>query len=113
MSLGRLPVKVHVRLRPVAPSLQNDACGEGTHNPANGFIEVKGTLLQLHDVAKQHTSQFSFDNVFASDTIQAQLHEGIGEPLVEHVLSGYNACCFAYGQTGSGKTYSMVGQVHA
>lgn len=29
---------------------------------------------------------------------------------VEHVLKGYNACCFAYGQTGSGKTYSMFGE---
>jgi hypothetical protein len=29
---------------------------------------------------------------------------------VDHVLQGYNACCFAYGQTGSGKTYSMFGE---
>ena len=28
---------------------------------------------------------------------------------VDHVLNGYNACCFAYGQTGSGKTHSMFG----
>lgn len=32
------------------------------------------------------------------------------KPLVEHVLDGYNSCCFAYGQTGSGKTYSIFGE---
>eukprot|EP00892_Ulva_mutabilis_P012301 jgi/Ulvmu1/9443/UM052_0007.1 len=110
MSLGRLPVKVHVRLRPVPPSLQRNDEQNSSWNPSDGFIEAQGSLLQLHDVGKQHTSQFSFDNVFGSETDQAQLHKVVGEPLVEHVLSGYNACCFAYGQTGSGKTYSMVGQ---
>jgi hypothetical protein len=30
--------------------------------------------------------------------------------LVDHVLDGYNSCCFAYGQTGSGKTYSIFGE---
>jgi len=29
---------------------------------------------------------------------------------VDHVLDGYNSCCFAYGQTGSGKTYSIFGE---
>lgn len=33
----------------------------------------------------------------------------VGQPLVKHVLQGFNACCLAYGQTGSGKTYSMFG----
>jgi hypothetical protein len=28
---------------------------------------------------------------------------------VEHVLQGFNSCCFAYGQTGSGKTHTMFG----
>ena len=31
-------------------------------------------------------------------------------PHVNHVMSGYNSCCFAFGQTGSGKTYSMFGE---
>lgn len=32
-----------------------------------------------------------------------------GKPLVQHVLQGFNACCFAYGQTGSGKSHTMFG----
>jgi hypothetical protein len=31
------------------------------------------------------------------------------KPQVEHVLEGFNTCCFAYGQTSSGKTYSIFG----
>ena len=40
---------------------------------------------------------------------QAYCYEKMGRPVLENVLSGYNACLFAYGQTGSGKTYSMMG----
>lgn len=28
---------------------------------------------------------------------------------MQHVLQGFNACCFAYGQTGSGKSHTMFG----
>lgn len=112
MSFGRTPVKVHVRVRPVPDALQCNVGGDKQGDLADGFIDVDGSLLQIHDVGKQHTSQFTFDDVFGSQASQAQLHEAIGQPLVDHVLSGYNACCLAYGQTGSGKTYSMVGKVH-
>lgn len=105
-------MKVHVRVRPVPGAVQCDLGGEKTGDPADGFIDVDGSLLQIHDVGKQHTSQFTFDDVFGCQASQTQLHEAIGQPMVDHVLSGYNACCFAYGQTGSGKTYSMVGEVH-
>lgn len=36
--------------------------------------------------------------------------EGIGQDLVDKLLSGYNTCLFAYGQTGSGKTFTMMGR---
>ena len=39
-----------------------------------------------------------------------QVFDDACKPLVEHVLDGYNSCCFAYGQTGSGKTYSIFGE---
>lgn len=29
------------------------------------------------------------------------------EPSVEHLINGFNSCCFAYGQSGTGKTYTM------
>jgi kinesin family member 15 len=35
----------------------------------------------------------------------------IGQPVVNNVMQGYNACCFAYGQTGAGKTHTMQGEL--
>jgi kinesin family member 15 len=35
----------------------------------------------------------------------------VGQPMVNNVMQGYNACCFAYGQTGAGKTYTMQGDL--
>lgn len=35
----------------------------------------------------------------------------VGEPCVENVVHGFNACCMVYGQTGSGKTYTMLGEL--
>ena len=40
---------------------------------------------------------------------QEEAYDVCCRPMVQHVMSGYNACCFAYGQTGSGKTYTMFG----
>ena len=100
-------VKVHVRLRPV----QSEASGDA---PAaqDGAAEPKGKLLYLHDSEKKVKSEFLFDTVLPSATSQADLFTTVGHPLVQHVLSGHNACCFAYGSTGSGKTHSIHGQVH-
>lgn len=33
----------------------------------------------------------------------------VGEPCIDNVMHGFNACVLAYGQTGSGKTYTMLG----
>jgi kinesin family member 15 len=35
----------------------------------------------------------------------------VGQPVVNNVMQGYNACCLAYGQTGAGKTYTMQGNI--
>ena len=35
----------------------------------------------------------------------------VGQPVVNNVMQGYNACCFAYGQTGAGKTHTMQGEL--
>ena len=50
---------------------------------------------------------FQFDNVFWCDEKQTTIFETVCREQVDHVLKGYNACCFAYGQTGSGKTHTM------
>ena len=50
---------------------------------------------------------FQFDNVFWCDEKQTTIFETVCREQVDHILKGYNACCFAYGQTGSGKTHTM------
>ena len=50
---------------------------------------------------------FAFDGVLWCEERQARIFRTICKEQVDHVLKGYNACCFAYGQTGSGKTHSM------
>jgi hypothetical protein len=69
---------------------------------------------------------FAFDEVFDTDANQEEVFDAYAKPQVDHVIEGYNACCFAYGkdfypviisksneicagQTGSGKTFSMFG----
>ena len=50
---------------------------------------------------------FLFDGIFWCDSQQSEIFDNVCKDQVDHVLRGYNACCFAYGQTGSGKTHSM------
>ena len=95
-----LHLKVYVRARPTPSS-------EGGEK--NGIMRAEHKLLYLQDAAKGHSSEFVFDRVFDAEASQESVADEVGRPLVEHVLQGYNACCFAYGQTGSGKTYSMFG----
>jgi hypothetical protein len=38
---------------------------------------------------------FQFDRVFWTQANQNEIFDQTCKPLVEHVLSGYNSCCFA------------------
>ena len=53
---------------------------------------------------------FTFDRVFLPDSIQTELFNHVGRPIIDDILTGYNGTVFAYGQTGSGKTYTMMGR---
>lgn len=53
---------------------------------------------------------YTYDHVFGQDATQADVYEGIVEPIVDEVLQGYNCTVFAYGQTGTGKTHTMEGR---
>lgn len=52
---------------------------------------------------------FVYDRVFPPKTLQMDIFECVGKPIIEDVLTGYNGTVFAYGQTGSGKSYTMMG----
>ena len=54
---------------------------------------------------------FKFDRVFGSFTTQEEIFDQTLRPIVDDVLSGFEATVFAYGQTGTGKTYTMEGAI--
>ncbi|CUG92223.1 kinesin, putative [Bodo saltans] len=60
-----------------------------------------------HDRASLDDAVLCAPGVVFAD--QGYVYEKMATPVVENVMSGFNACLFAYGQTGSGKTYSMMG----
>lgn len=101
-------IKVYIRARPPAEATESD------------FLEIdeedKRKLLikdprGIDEDSKQKHSEiaFQYDHVFWTGVEQSEVFQAAAFPLIEHVLRGYNACCFAYGQTSSGKTYSMFG----
>lgn len=99
-------IKVYIRARPPEES-----------DAAVDFIETKNDdkqkiLIKDPDISSRKYSEvvFQFDRVFWLEAQQEEIFNTVCKPQVDHVLRGYNACCFAYGQTGSGKTYSMFGE---
>ncbi|GAX74811.1 hypothetical protein CEUSTIGMA_g2258.t1 [Chlamydomonas eustigma] len=94
----KMKLKVHIRLRPLSG------------DERNGIVRPEHKLMYLQDPSKPgYSSEYVFDRIFDADARQDDIFEEVGKPAVEHVLNGYNACCFAYGQTGSGKTHTMFG----
>ncbi|GFR47924.1 hypothetical protein Agub_g9726 [Astrephomene gubernaculifera] len=94
----KMRLKVFVRVRP-PPS-----------DESSSIVKAEHRVLYLKDAAKGQSSEYVFDKVFDGNAKQDAVFHDVGMPLIDHVLQGYNACCFAYGQTGSGKTYSMYGR---
>ena len=73
--------------------------------PAVGVIGLVGA----QGLGRLEARPFVFDRVFAPDATQTDVFAQV-RPLVEGVVSGYNATVMAYGSTGSGKTHSIMGQ---
>ncbi len=91
-------LNTYVRLRPVSGA------------DPNGVVQLEHRVLYIRDPARGHTSEYCFDQAFDHASSQTDVYTEVGAPLVDHVLRGYNACCFAFGQTGSGKTHSLYGR---
>lgn len=100
-------IKVYVRFRPPEdPDTNMDFLDLSLDE-----VEGKKIILRDPDLTKRNTGEvvFQFDRIFKNDITQKEIFEVACKPQIDHVLDGYNSCCFAYGQTGSGKTYSMFG----
>lgn len=100
-------IKVYVRARPLE-------IGDVDLNP--DFLETDKTddrkiVIRDPDTANRKYGEvsFQFDRVFWTEAKQDEIFNVTCKPQVDHIVNGYNCCCFAYGQTGSGKTYTMFG----
>ncbi|KAJ2480069.1 hypothetical protein IWW47_005979, partial [Coemansia sp. RSA 2052] len=113
-----LPVKVAVRIRPLAVGSgeqQQQLAGRGALTScleavAGGTIAVSGTSLSqlaLADGAAGAQRAFHFDYAFGPDAGQAAVYDAAVAPLLARFVEGYNVTVLAYGQTSSGKTHTM------
>ena len=96
-----LPVTVALMMRPLVGPELVDGCQACVFPSAT---EPSVTLVSDH--------KFTYDHVYHPGTecdgpTEKRLFEQCVEPLVNGLLSGYNATVLAYGQTGSGKTHTM------
>ncbi|KAF1894727.1 hypothetical protein Lal_00021019 [Lupinus albus] len=57
--------------------------------------------------------QFTFDEVFDTNSNQEDIFQSVGVPLVTNALAGYNTSILSYGQSGIGKTCTMWGPLNA
>jgi len=58
---------------------------------------------------RSREKRYAFDYVFDDKCEQRFVYERTTKPLINIVMSGYNATVFAYGATGAGKTHTMTG----
>ncbi|CAF4506457.1 unnamed protein product, partial [Rotaria magnacalcarata] len=98
-------VRVIVRCRPMNQREMDLQCK--TIVLMNG--QSNQVMLENVDQSNEPPKQFTFDAVYAEDSITENLYAESVFPLVENVLEGYNATVFAYGQTGCGKSFTMQG----
>eukprot|EP00606_Chrysophyceae_sp_TOSAG23-5_P000164 GSChrysophyteH2.ASY1.ANO1.1021.1 assembled CDS len=99
-------IQVFVRARPPADKVESDFLVIDADDKRKLTIkDPKGIKM-----AKHSEVSFQFDHLFWTDASQDAVFDAMVMPQVDHVLTGYNCCCFAYGQTGSGKTYSIFGE---
>ena len=98
-------IKVYVRARPLEDrAIPGDFISTGSE-------DVRQISIKDPDTSNRKYSEvsFQFDHIFWTDVGQEEIFNSMCKPQVDHVIEGFNTCCFAYGQTGSGKTYSMFG----
>lgn len=104
---------VAVRVRPLNGAEVEDAsCTEIVHVLDENLVVLKDPNEDQDDILRANRSrekQYIFDCAFGQNSNQADVYKEVAKPLIENVISGYNATVFAYGATGAGKTFTMLG----
>merc|ERR1719174_1107080 len=88
-------VSVGARIRPLFPREVQDGATNclSVHEGRTGAVGNPRT--------------FTFDRAYDSRATQEEVYQAQVQPLVDAVVSGYNAAVLAYGQTATGKTFTM------
>ncbi|XP_078347160.1 kinesin-like protein KIF19 [Oculina patagonica] len=104
---------VAVRVRPLNGSeVEDDRCTEIVHVLDENLVVLKDPNEDQDDILRANRSrekQYIFDCAFGPNSNQAEVYKAVAKPLIENVITGYNATVFAYGATGAGKTFTMLG----
>lgn len=72
------------------------------------FGDGSDTTVRIDLPGSKGSKQFEFDRVFRPHASQQEVFDVVGEPTVNSILSGFNACLLAYGQTGSTQPSSLA-----
>lgn len=93
-------VKAILRVRPVLPF----------ESQKENVIQLDGATCTIPSprIAGQALN-YAFDGCYGATSTQNQIFTENLEPLLDHVIAGYNSTVFAYGNTGAGKTFTMQG----
>lgn len=104
---------VAVRVRPLNGSeVEDKSCTEIVHVLDENLVVLKDPNEDQDDILRANRSrekQYIFDCAFGPSSNQAEVYKAVAKPLIENVITGYNATVFAYGATGAGKTFTMLG----
>ncbi len=82
-------VKVFVRARPPEEVIESSFLDVGEDRKRITIKDPDTSSKKYSEVA------FSFDRVFWTDVKQKEIFEETCKPIVDHVVEGFNCCCFA------------------
>lgn len=80
-----------------------------SHHGSNTFVRDPWFITNDKTIVHEEIGEFKFDHVFASHCTNLEVYERTSKPMIDKLLTGFNATIFAYGMTGSGKTFTMSG----
>ena len=107
-------VKVFCRIRPENEKEHSTGLGICLEPTSQNSLKIIVDNLNINTGIKENYTEkssqdFTYDQVFPSDTHQKTIFDIVAKPLITAAFEGINGTLFCYGQTSSGKTYTMEG----
>lgn len=91
-------IKVYVRARPLDPGLAKIVAGSSDFITIDPEDDRKIVIKDPDSTNRKYGEvNFQFDRIFW-DNSQDDVFRAVCQQQVDHVLNGYNSCCFAYGK---------------